>query len=183
MKIIFLDVDGVLNGYGLGTEIVFRISDFFHIKPGTIRRFYNPFGVDYFRVRKLAHIVHHTGAKVVMSSSWRGLFFDNTYHGKNIDKLKALFKEFNINCIDRTPHSRSGHRGKEIKQWLDNTNEIIESFVILDDEEFDIKDYFPNNLVKTSETRPGQMITGNWRERTGLQTKHVTKAINILNKK
>jgi len=41
-------------------------------------------------------------------------------------------------------------RGHEIKYWLDNTNDNIESYVILDDDD-DMLDSQLNNFVKTSD--------------------------------
>ena len=59
-----------------------------------------------------------------------------------------------------------GERGLEIKEWLDNHKDV-ESFAILDDEDFDIAQYFPKNLVKTN-------------TKIGLQKKDAEKCIAIL---
>ena len=113
MKVIFLDVDGVLNS-----------DEYF----------------DKIRNKLLKQAVIQTGAKVVLSSSWR--------HTKNGEQLKELLAKFEI-YTDRTPYLQN-KRGIEIKQWLIN-NENIEDFVILDDEIFDTyDDILMSKLIKVS---------------------------------
>ena len=88
----------------------------------------------------LKQAVIQTGAKVVLSSSWR--------HTKNGEQLKELLAKFEI-YTDRTPYLQN-KRGIEIKQWLIN-NENIEDFVILDDEIFDTyDDILMSKLIKVS---------------------------------
>lgn len=65
--------------------------------------------------------------------------------------------------------------------WLaEHSN--VESFVILDDESFDIEDLYKDQLVKTR-ARNIDMIKGAWKENTGIKPRHVRQAIRILNKK
>lgn len=182
MKIIFLDIDGVINGYGLYDHLIIKISDFFHAR-FIGRKLIDPFGVHYSKVRRLAKIVHATGAEVVMSSTWRGAFFDDSCKTDDIVKLRRLLKKFDINVIDRTGNDKNGIRGQEILDWLDNAKRLypIESFVILDDETFDIIDYFPDRIVKTAHKPHDYMIRGHWDEKTGLKHKHIKQAIKILN--
>jgi hypothetical protein len=71
-----------------------------------------------------------------------------------------------MSVFDVTGYNKNGIRGLEIKEWLDNHNDI-ESFVILDDEAFGIKEHFPNNFVQTS-------------MKIGLQKEDVEKCIAIL---
>ena len=68
-----------------------------------------------------------------------------------INQLKELFtmKGMNIRIVGRTPSI--DERGEEIKHWLDNNKDFeVSSFVIIDDDIFDIKEYFPNNIVETN---------------------------------
>ena len=55
-------------------------------------------------------------------------------------------------CIffDYTPIRRDSNRGEEIKEWLENTGYDISSYVIIDDEMFDIKDLHKGHMVQTS---------------------------------
>ena len=117
MKVIFLDVDGVLN------------SDEY-IK-GTIKS--NIQGiekhVDVEKIKLLRQAIDQTNAKVVLTSSWR-----LTKMAQELIKLLITYGIY----ADSTPYIRN-ERGLEIKQWLaDNQN--VEDFVILDDEIFDSYD-------------------------------------------
>lgn len=63
-KVIFLDIDGVLNQDNCGAKIEEQF------------------------VRRLAHIVEETGAEIVLSSSWRGAYVshvDSEYNYQNED--------------------------------------------------------------------------------------------------
>lgn len=137
MKIIFLDVDGVLNSEQ--DRFSWTIESDKHLI-------------------LLACIVRRTNAKIVVSSSWRNCSL--------LDTLKKRLNDFSMSVFDVTGYNKNGIRGLEIKEWLDNHNDI-ESFVILDDEVFDIKEHFPNNFVQTS-------------MKVGLQKEGAEKCIAIL---
>lgn len=142
LKICFVDVDGVLNGYNFWTYLGWRIACLLPIR---IREFYrkisNVSGVHERKVKRLAKIVHKTGAKVVMSSTWRGYFWKVPYDKKtgNQKKLTDLLNKYNIEVIDITPKSLDGRRDKEILAWLSQHEDEVESYVILDDERFDLE--------------------------------------------
>ena len=129
MKVIFLDVDGVLNDQNL-------IFEKFKTKEIEISK-------DKLLLLKKI-ITSSNDIKVVLSSSWRiGLLrkdgkivADTTYHKEFLE----LLKEYDIEIYDITPSMMS--RPEEIKYYLDNND--IESYVILDDE--DLND---DNQVKT----------------------------------
>lgn len=185
MKVIFLDIDGVLNGYG---PAQFRTWKTFQ-KIG-LGRWYkkhrrDPFGVHPEKVRRLARIIRKTDAKIVMSSSWRHGFWQREYEeltsgGK---RLHDLFNKFGIEVMDITP-TRNDGRGMEIKEWLDAHHGKVESFVILDDERELLGDMADDReFIQTSSTTQGGMITGNPQEKTGLKRRHVKAAIKILNRK
>ena len=128
MKVIFLDVDGVLN------------SDEY-IK-GTIKS--NIQGIekhdDVEKIKLLRQAIDQTNAKVVLTSSWR-----LTKMAQELIKLLITYGIY----VNSTPYIRN-ERGLEIKQWLaDNQN--VEDFVILDDEIFDSYDEgLMKKLVKIS---------------------------------
>lgn len=106
MKVLFLDVDGVLNYAGC----IYRVK-------GT-----NMLGVDPKQVAMVRRIIRDTGCKVVLSSSWRLYKPDREYIKKKID------------FIDITPdHRGTTDRGCEIIAWLAATKEIVEVHAILDD--------------------------------------------------
>jgi histidinol phosphatase-like enzyme len=117
MKVIFLDVDGVLNctkterGWGK-------------------MRF-----VDTRKMLRVREICDRTGAKVVISSSWREGAQDDALP---VDKMQwqALLTEFDkhrIPVIGITPFAPDRWRGDEIGMWLKSQEEPVKEFVIVDD--------------------------------------------------
>lgn len=128
MKVIFLDIDGVLNYRGCKDHI------------GGCR------GIERSCVEKLNRLVEETGAICVLSSTWRTIY--------PLKEMRQFLRDrgFAGKLVDQTPNfNRSGVRGLEIDAWLKNTNrgESIESFVILDDN----SDMFPwrHRLVQTDD--------------------------------
>lgn len=129
MKIIFLDFDGVLNNEAYYVKR--HSADFKGYGEYPICEF------DFKCVQVLNHIIEKTGAKVVVSSSWR--------LGKSVDVLQKLLNDvgFKGEVIDKTSSFRSEEilRGNEILSWIKNNKEIIgqdyheyENYVILDDD-------------------------------------------------
>ena len=185
-NIIFLDIDGVLNGYNkwnlLGWNVV-CLTKSKQLKRG-YRKLTDPCGVHESKVRRLAKIVRATNAKVVMSSSWRFGWWNTPYEKQFEDqkKLTDLLNKYNIKVIDITPISSDGRRDKEIMEWLAKHEDIVKRFVILDDERYDLECFVGSHLVQTSSVGKGEMIMGHDREDTGLKNKHVKQAIEILRK-
>ena len=182
IKIIFLDIDGVLNGYNWFTYFVYGLCDKLHLR-SFIRKHYDIFGVRTYCVYLLSRIVKKTGAKVVLSSSWRHGWY--VPYDECIDNMKCLkdkFKRFNIEVVGITPRCMTkesySHRETEIKQWLSTTNLSIDKFIVFDDEKFDLQGFIGNELILTS---TDGNIRGHWKENTGLKLKHVRKAIKLLN--
>ena len=178
MKIIFLDIDGVLNGYSKWTGYCYKVFSKLHLLK-FIKRHYDLFGVRTHKVKLLSKIVKKTGAKVVLSSSWRYGWYES--YDKKTDREKELedkLMKYNITVIGITPKDYSGNRGLEIQEYMEYCGYTIDKFVILDDEKFDILSLYPDNLILTS--RDGN-IRGAWYENTGLKRKHVNKAVKLLN--
>ncbi len=114
VKVIFLDIDGVLN------------SD------TTTRRTRGGFTfVGERQLRRLRHIVDAAGAEVVLSSDWR---YNRDTPGRNGHylELRDELLRYGIRFYGFTPELPSGHRGAEIAQWLAEHPEVSD-FVILDD--------------------------------------------------
>lgn len=154
MKVIFLDVDGVLN------------SDEYFDKIRNLNIEGIECEIDIEKIRLLKKAIDETGAKVVLSSSWR--------YTRNAQLLKELLWNYGI-CVDTTPFLQN-ERGLEIKQWLLD-NENVEDFVILDDEIFDSYDEkLIKKLIKIS--------NGNGRNfGEGLLPKDVDEIIKRLGRK
>lgn len=187
MNIIFLDIDGVLNGYNrwntLGWNIICKFNS--EKLKNWYRNFTDPCGIHENKIKLLAEIVHSTNAKVVMSSCWRHSYWkfingvsDST---DDVKRLASLFNKYNIEVIDITQKSKDGRREDEIIAWLSRHEDKIDNFIILDDENFDLKCFVDKELVQTSSIFKGEIIRGFDYEDTGLKRKHVKKAIKILN--
>lgn len=167
MKLIFLDIDGVLNCFEKSITADLPHEEW---NPETMTAFglnlsvYKPF-VD--RVNK---IVKHTGARIVISSSWR--------IGYLADWADVVIYLHNSGLqgfiVGRTPWvdaNDDGYvtRGEEVNGWFaQHPNEKIDSFVILDDNPLGEKYPYEKNFVRTD-------------HKYGIQDEHVERAIEILN--
>ena len=131
MKVIFLDVDGVLNS--IDSED--RLGAFI--------------GIDYAGVKLLREIVDKTGAKIVLISSWKLKWHKNKESQSNLaNYLDQRLEEENLSIIDKTEDNLF-NRGEGIINWL--STHPTESWIILDDEAFDYEECgIMPHLVKTS---------------------------------
>ena len=163
MKIIFLDIDGVLNSMA-----------YFKQNKGVSHA-----EISDYHLQMLAKIYHTCNAKIVLTSSWRELDDSPDIHvNAHYQYLLDELARYDMYIADKTPVIDM-NRPLEIKTWLDNQpnkNEIV--FVSLDDDfsknsydKYGIGDY----LVKTT-------FYGDDIYESGLQQKHVDKAIEILNR-
>lgn len=145
MKVVFLDIDGVL----------------IHHKSIPIHTAHK---ADPDCVERLNQITDATGAKIVVSSTWR-----------MFDRIDAILKDWGVKAevFGKTPNGYHKEeiialgvtRGKEINAWLRETEFDIEKFVILDDD--NDMDPLLGSLVHTSMS-------------TGLTDLHVELAIRKL---
>lgn len=160
MKIIFLDIDGVLN---CSKSKSFCHDDLYGIITG----------IDSDKVKRLAKIVEITGAEIVLSSDWKDGWekyctIPKRSHAKYLDN--HLYKKGKLTIKDKTPNTSKGSwfRGNEILAYL-RSNKDVENYVILDDtffEDFSIKE-ISEHLVLTD-------------HKVGLTDTDVEKAIKIL---
>lgn len=120
-KIIFLDVDGVLNSAKFD-----RWLQDHHMK-----QYYGYELLDQNAILNLQDIVFVTGANIVLSSSWR---LSNSCS----ERLRQQLLPYGLQFIDKTVCLRQEDRGEEIKEWLSRHPEVS-YFVILDDDD-DFKD-------------------------------------------
>jgi hypothetical protein len=149
MKVLFLDIDGVCNCES--TLLKAKRSDV----------------IDPIMIGRINKITDATGAKIVISSSWRRIFGLSNVINKYL-RPAGLSGDI----IGETPLigfklSRGvTQRGKEIRKWLEK-NPSVERFVILDDE--DDMDGLQDNFIQTSFDDGG-----------GIQDEHVERAILLL---
>lgn len=133
MKIIFLDIDGVVNSYSTKERAPSKVV-----------------GVEQRLISHIKEIVDVTGAKLVLSSTWRKDWAFDLLDGIDWRYLRDEFAKQDLYFMDYTPSRRDSHRGEEIKEWLESTEYDVESYVIIDDEMFDIWDLHEGHMVQTS---------------------------------
>jgi len=140
-KVVFLDIDGVLNGYPFLDEVEANST-----AAPLSREWWSEF-IDDARVERLNHILEVTGAKVVLSSSWRMRW--------PYKELQELFEEhgFRGEFVDATGDEPRGKRGAQIARWLQYAPFEVFSYVCLDDD-LDMKEV-EERWVQTSPDRGG----------------------------
>ena len=160
MKVIFLDIDGVMNGFArpINPSIEKRVWT-----PNLMREYGIELEVFPELVERINKIAEDTGAFFVISSSWR--------IGYLADWADVIIYLHNMGLkgfiLGRTPWGEDlRKRGLEIQAWLkQHKDENIESFIILDDD--GDMEPFMNRLVQTD-------------HKYGIQDEHVHKAIEML---
>ncbi len=174
LKVIFLDVDGVL-----------AYSDYENDETAHI---------DVEKVLMIKEICDSTGAKVVIISSWRGngKHIPHIYHTLiNVltsNGVEVLGNAPHIECeiegdvpstitismVEDLPYFKIKYgtgRAAEVQSWLKENP--TKNFVILDDEDFGWADYGYDKY----------WIQPTWFGNGGLKPEHVDKAIKILNER
>lgn len=152
MKVIFLDIDGVLNS----DEYIDSIKG----KEMTAEN-----EIDMEKVRLLEQAINQTGARVVLTASGR-----YAQVGRYLRKVLSQMAIF----TDATPYMNN-IRGLEIKEWLRQNNDV-EDFIILDDEIFESYDEeLLSKLIKISNGNGRNLGEG-------LLQKDVDEIVNRLGK-
>jgi hypothetical protein len=185
MKVIFLDIDGVLN-----SELWYKRR--YESDVDDIHENYPYYEFDPNAITHLNHIIKSTDAKIVVSSTWR--------IGRSVVDLHKLLSDVGVvgEVIDKTPNffargldndenaiSYTVPRGCEIDWWLKNKgmfqrinwsverqNEmlkksLVKNYIILDDDS-DMLYSQREHFVKTQ-------------SHSGLTSEVAEKAIKILN--
>lgn len=162
IKVIFLDVDGVLN-----PKINMQIqrdkgqpTDSYSIKiPGD-------------KIYRLKKLVKNTNAILIMSSSWRlGFRYSTMEPSPAYQNINNQLMKYNMQLSGWTPLHKDRNRGIEITWWLMNftkTHGYKPKYVILDDKIDDMIPIHTGHIVQTTSL-------------LGLQDEHVIIATNILN--
>ncbi|KKM82776.1 hypothetical protein LCGC14_1316150 [marine sediment metagenome] len=164
MSIIFLDIDGVLNSFEKHADLNVPHSTW-------CPEVMNAFGIELEvfpeMIERINRVTDATGAKLIISSSWRVGYLadwaDVIIHLHNVG-LKGFI-------VGRTPWDKDGPelrtRGREIVAWFkQHPREKIDSFIILDD--LDKMEPLMDHLIQTD-------------HRIGMQDEHVERAIEMLN--
>lgn len=137
-KLIFLDVDGVLNSDSYWQKTISKDLEW------SDRR------IDPKLVRNLSRIVQQTGAEIVVSSTWRRFKED-------MDSLKRYLSAKDLHILDTTPilpgyrfaDGRKKQRGDEITKWFEDHPDYKDAdYIILDDD--DDMTIHMDHLIQTS---------------------------------
>lgn len=155
-RVVFLDVDGVLNSH-----------PFFRGLEGTAWDDNDELMLDPAATALLQELVDRTGAEVVLSSSWRyhhdaqsmtRLLQLRGFSGSVIDCTATALEDVNVPC------GQTRQRGHEIATWLEEHPDVSK-FVILDDDS-DMA-HLGQRLVQTTFAQ-------------GLTPEHVERAVRML---
>ncbi len=152
MKIIFLDIDGVLN-----------------CESSKSRSPCGFIGIDDSRVKLLREIVEATEAKIVLISTWQKEWKPEGLTETGRYLIRKLWRK-RLYLFSRTGRYSWNDRGLGIAEWLKKCPEEVESWIVLDDEIFD--DYPRYGIM------PHLVQTDFYQE--GLTEKHVKRAIELL---
>lgn len=151
MKILFLDFDGVITTYETGWTI----------------------SLD--KLALVDRIINETGARIVVTSSWKHGYsnvdgFKNSICSKRCSrtiKEETPFEKFIGQIYDIT--SGCGYRGEEVERWLEEHEDDVETYAILDDDS-DFKKEQLFNFIQTDTYE-------------GLTERETKMAISMLNNK
>lgn len=164
MNYIFLDIDGVMNNRIDWMQKVDNKSEKFlgH------RMFCDK------AWEMLSEVVRKTRAKVVLSSSWRIGFYereDGIILNKNnphAEMLMNYFYQYDIPLVGLTTKVYD-LRGIQIQEYVEENFTKDDKWVVLDDEEFDIRNLVPKEQFIKTEFE------------TGLQQHHCEQIISYFN--
>lgn len=156
MKVIFLDIDGVLNNAYSKSRA----------PSGVV-------GIDADKVKRLRKIVETTGAKLVLTSSWK------TDNGEDREYMLRKLGRERLRVLMHTV-DEGWNRWEGIRRWIDRYGENMESYIILDDELF--VDYFsdPVKEILRPEVEDHLVRTEYFEKDGGLRDQHVEKAVRML---
>ncbi len=145
-KVLFLDIDGVLNCTFPTPSDECEWVDLDEWRYG-----FNPQ-----LVARLRYILTNTGCKIVVSSSWRHHTSYAPYEPSENwrDVLaKRLGRTREQTFAGETGYDKMGKRGKEINKWLEE--HPVDSFCVVDDETVDISPYVDNKRVVKTDMKDG----------------------------
>lgn len=140
MKVIFLDIDGVLV---TRNSIKYQHLNF----PDETGAMFGKKAVN-----NLNKLIRLTNAKIVIISTWRLLH--------SFDSLVSIFKQQDVKgkiisttSVERVNIEEDIPRGKKIADWLEEHPEVQQYVIIDDDVKADCIQFHPNNCVETSYKR------------------------------
>ena len=146
MKILFADCDGVLNSEAWFAKLENWQAD-------------GMFSCDPKAVQRIKYVCKATGAKIVLSSTWR----------LSEQAVETLTEKYKLDIYDMTPRIDSNNRAEEILAWL-KANPYVYNFAIIDDDA---------DAGDSPELAP-RFVRTSWKE--GMQIEHEEALIKLLGK-
>lgn len=179
IKVVFLDLDGVLN-VEIFINAFWEFCRLMELRHPEQKVDFNEISRDDYGMlfcptatKQLEWIIATTGAKIVISSTWRHnglsqmqeMWKHRKLAGEVID-ITPSFRHLRTDEEEKMDFDELAERGREIKHWLDKHPEV-EQFVIFDDDN-DMLPSQKNNFIRTD-------------ERYGITFQDSLKAVEILN--
>ena len=166
-KILFLDIDGVLNTERQHDHCV-------EAKLAYVDNF--GYAFDPVSVANLKMIVDETGADIVISSSWKfwglstmqKLWASRKLPGKIIDVTPNNVSDEMLLSVDLDLMELPAGKGSEIKEWLSTSGSQVTDYAIIDD----LPDMLPEQQSHFVQTDP----------RIGITEEDAERIIEILTK-
>lgn len=128
-KVLFLDIDGVLNS----ERSAWALGGFPHdFSEPDMRKF------DHVAIGLVRKLCEETDASIVLSSSWR-----------IIHSVHECANGLDLPIFDKTPNS-NGNRGSQIREWLKAHPEVLTYAIVDDDSDMlpEQKPFFVRTNVK-----------------------------------
>ena len=142
MKLIFIDIDGVLNNISDGTA-------YFNYDPAS-------YGLSKTNMSMLRKILKATDAKLVLSTSWRkhpydySYMYDGKYYRSPLKKFITSIGRKNFYLIDRCPHLKGCCKYLDILGffYISGLDPATTKFAVLDDQVNQQLDKFGESFFK-----------------------------------
>ena len=153
LKILFLDIDGVLNNENSGTRWLCGPEHY---------------GIDPNNVSILKKIITATDCKIVWITSWRKHPDDFVWNFNKYVRFTNPFpaireelKEYTYTKFPLAPHRDKGDKSDDISLWTrENRSDIVKlgcRFAILDDQGDENLDFYADSFFRTS-TKTGLTV-------------------------
>lgn len=131
-KVIFLDIDGVLN-----TESWRNSTEEYFEKP-----------ISEEKMPLVKYIVDVTGSKIVLSSSYRQYWNEGAQQASKTGKyFNEIFAKYGMKIHSKTRWLPGNNRRLEIEAWIGEHDSQISNYVVIDDIDYGFDEHF----VKTSD--------------------------------
>lgn len=142
MKVLFLDMDGVVNNT-VGDDFV-TLPMLNHDGKMCYSTLFSGININPFC--KLLDWLQKDDIKIVISSTWRLTMTPELFNKYFRNYFRNYQKDLVVGLTTVSVHPKYMHRGTEIKDYLDK-HQDIEEYIVIDDDIDDIVDTLPQHRV------------------------------------